>query len=552
MSSQLPPSENLPIFDSSVFTVGDEALTYNKALKYFLRFPFAQGTETLATTNVSGVFTANSTSVFNDDVTINNTALGVSNPLTIYDPPSGRSAIISNGSGNMFLSVLNPASVINLNIGGSNLLTLTNSTLTTTVALPVPTDNTTKIATTAWVQTVNKPATALTVVLNNATATACSFPMVVGTTSGTYTPINISNTLSFIPSTATLNLNGTITSNLFRTNPNGTIRIYDTGGVSFTQLSETGTQFVSTLPNTGEFLITTNGQGALPAANAATGTSILWNVSNGGGESVFLNYQGAGATGGYDFYNITPSSSASKIASITKTQPVPTDSTTNLATTAWVQTAISAALPAYIPKFTYFSPTSFDPTAVTFKQIAQINTVSTSAFVQVTGVIPPSYKFRLSYNLYSTDYAIAYSFMGDIDLYPSRLTSSAPVVAGSTQFTSGNPTTMNLTNAVAGLSTTYNYTNATYTPFNRPFWISCQNGGFFSGGNTTFAFILAQWTTQISGTVQLALFIVTPGIVGAPTALNPTNGFTAGQLAMTNYTIEFLGSNVGSGTVTLL
>ena len=59
MAQYLPPTEQVPIFDTLNFQGGDEYLTYNKALKYFLRYPYAQGTENLQTTNVNGLLTTN-------------------------------------------------------------------------------------------------------------------------------------------------------------------------------------------------------------------------------------------------------------------------------------------------------------------------------------------------------------------------------------------------------------------------------------------------------------------------------------------------------------
>lgn len=68
MASYSPPTENLAIFEPSVFNSGDEPLTYNEAAKKFLKYPYAQGTENLQDTNVNGVLTANS------DVILNNSA----------------------------------------------------------------------------------------------------------------------------------------------------------------------------------------------------------------------------------------------------------------------------------------------------------------------------------------------------------------------------------------------------------------------------------------------------------------------------------------------
>ena len=50
-----PPTENLPIFDNSVFIVpAGVEINIAKASQYFLRFPVAQGAETLLDTNING------------------------------------------------------------------------------------------------------------------------------------------------------------------------------------------------------------------------------------------------------------------------------------------------------------------------------------------------------------------------------------------------------------------------------------------------------------------------------------------------------------------
>ena len=57
-----PPSENLPIFDTSVFVnPNTETLTIAEGLNYFLAFPNAQGTENLLGINVAGPATFTST-----------------------------------------------------------------------------------------------------------------------------------------------------------------------------------------------------------------------------------------------------------------------------------------------------------------------------------------------------------------------------------------------------------------------------------------------------------------------------------------------------------
>jgi hypothetical protein len=55
---ELPPTENLPIFDNSVFNRGTEGLTLDEARRSFLAFPIAQGNETLLDASVLGSLTA--------------------------------------------------------------------------------------------------------------------------------------------------------------------------------------------------------------------------------------------------------------------------------------------------------------------------------------------------------------------------------------------------------------------------------------------------------------------------------------------------------------
>jgi microcystin-dependent protein len=60
MASYNPPTETLAIFDPSVFAIADIPLTQAQADARYLRFPTAQGTENLAAINVNGVATFNS------------------------------------------------------------------------------------------------------------------------------------------------------------------------------------------------------------------------------------------------------------------------------------------------------------------------------------------------------------------------------------------------------------------------------------------------------------------------------------------------------------
>ena len=64
MASSDPPRQDLPIFDPSVFIERIDGLSQAEADLLYLKFPNAQGTESLQATNVNGVFTANGAATF--------------------------------------------------------------------------------------------------------------------------------------------------------------------------------------------------------------------------------------------------------------------------------------------------------------------------------------------------------------------------------------------------------------------------------------------------------------------------------------------------------
>ena len=68
MTDYDPPLVNLPIFDKLVFINPDDYITQSQADKRYLKFPNAQGTENLQTTNINGVLTVNSTSNFANNI----------------------------------------------------------------------------------------------------------------------------------------------------------------------------------------------------------------------------------------------------------------------------------------------------------------------------------------------------------------------------------------------------------------------------------------------------------------------------------------------------
>jgi len=70
MANYEPPTENLPIFDPTVFATEDVALTKSEGDKRYLRYPNAQGEENLQAINVNGISTFNAAANFNQPITM--------------------------------------------------------------------------------------------------------------------------------------------------------------------------------------------------------------------------------------------------------------------------------------------------------------------------------------------------------------------------------------------------------------------------------------------------------------------------------------------------
>jgi hypothetical protein len=131
MASYLPPTENLPIFDSSVFDDSNSAyLTYTSAKKLFLTYPTAQGEETIASLISAEIDTATPTTNFNflqsqttGDILIGN-SLTASGGATIRVGPTGATGNVSVHCANIdfYNNTINNATdalLNNLSIGGS-------------------------------------------------------------------------------------------------------------------------------------------------------------------------------------------------------------------------------------------------------------------------------------------------------------------------------------------------------------------------------------------------------------------------------------------------
>jgi hypothetical protein len=171
MASYLPPTESLPIFDNTVFDSNNStALTYATAKKYFITYPSAQGTSTIAdfftgsisyltpasgsffnigTNQVSGgtvrigptgasgvsvhagnIDCTNNTINNATDSSLNNLSLGnlqTSGVLNI-----GTGARVTSGNGGAINIGNNASNIAPINIGGTSSTTYVGGPLTTT------------------------------------------------------------------------------------------------------------------------------------------------------------------------------------------------------------------------------------------------------------------------------------------------------------------------------------------------------------------------------------------------------------------------------------
>jgi hypothetical protein len=153
MASYNPPTENLAIFDPSVFLQQDIALTTAIGDTRYLRYPNAQGTENMADTNINGILTTNSTVNFNETTLGSLTSLAIqpaSNdsstkvPTTAWvqtaiagAPSSTLNAVLSNG--NTATGTYANINLIDTDVGGqlNPIINLQNTNATGSVALEV-------------------------------------------------------------------------------------------------------------------------------------------------------------------------------------------------------------------------------------------------------------------------------------------------------------------------------------------------------------------------------------------------------------------------------
>jgi len=149
MSNYLPPTSNVPIFDTLNFNAGSEALTYDIAKKNFLTFPTAQGNETLlditvggtatflGAVSVNGTLTLNGNVVYAEDIIIANnkkiigtsTTANITNQFLSLDDSANKTTL-QYGTGGLYINKNDGTQI--LNIDNTGLTTASNSIILAT------------------------------------------------------------------------------------------------------------------------------------------------------------------------------------------------------------------------------------------------------------------------------------------------------------------------------------------------------------------------------------------------------------------------------------
>jgi hypothetical protein len=166
MSVNNPPEPNVATFNNLYWNTQDVNLTQSAADLRYLKFPVAQGTENLQATNVNGILTANSNVNFTSTTppTSSQTIPASTDNSTKIPTTSWVQSVIS--------TIPIPTNLLTSNNSWTGTNAFTNTTtgsLTSSATQPASNDSSTKIPTTAWVQSTLTNLTPATI---NITATS--------------------------------------------------------------------------------------------------------------------------------------------------------------------------------------------------------------------------------------------------------------------------------------------------------------------------------------------------------------------------------------------
>jgi hypothetical protein len=333
------------------------------------------------------------------------------------------------------------------------------------------------------------------VVTNNATNSSFYLPFISSSTTGTYS-LNVNNSISLNPSTGTLISSGTLQGTTVNVQAvsgarslsvqnGGMLMLWNTGSTQYTQiqnLADTQTPAYIALqidPAYGLYF-NMNQQGLVSVATTAGQKNRLEIGCNQGAQNeIDFCASSTNGAGGFNFYKKSNTVALSLIGRIPNTQPPPTDSTQNLATTAFVQSVLSATVPV---RGTYYQNVGINITQVYLNNLIQISNLGTSNFY---GNVNNFITVRYTYTTFSAS-QLFFSSTGTLMLYPQRISGTVPAEGGGGNafFGGGNGTTIitsyNINNNING-STAFNVIDPLYCAYGRQYWNSAPTQGLNSG-----------------------------------------------------------------------
>lgn len=457
-----PPIENLPIFDNNVFTSGNEVLTVDTANNKYLKFPIAQGAETLTDITVLGTSTFNGTltqpnaiiNIDQTDHTNNNVgnnlrATQVYGDLTLLRPST------QNGGGMQFTDITTQTYGNNYTQAfqsGTN-FTLTSQSLGGGITLRQRTAGNTLRTPLTMLSTGSTFATTSTD--GNNITLAC-----LETVSGKF--IGFQPSVSLGQQMPILAGDNQIVSKSQSNTPNTTALVVGCQSTVSNGLK------VDSVNN-----ITTIGQGG--TTNGVYTTSFSCDGTN----SIIK--------GPAQFTSTSPPTSDQTI-------PAPTDSSNKIPTTAWVQSAITTGgiVPLFLRGYKFITNTNID-WPITFGTIP-IN-FTNGATLPTNSNCTIRFSIRYDFNITSSTAQsnLFYSSYGNLNIYPNRISTNTLAVP------------VYLNGSLNG-SSAYGYSDVTVAPRGRYIWTeNYSNPEILDGTNRNFNPIFITSINQASLTLNLGL-----------------------------------------------
>jgi len=461
MAEYPPPIETLPIFDNSVFVQPNDNITVDFGNNNYLKYPIAQGPETLTDITVLGTGTFNNTIVQNNtgininqtDHTVNTVANNL-RATTMYGDLTLRRPTTANGgaiglydvgsNSGKFMQIYqsgNAASIVGVAPGGFINLTQQNSVGTNRTIY-------TGLATGTTIKTYASDGNFITLA-------------VLESDSGKY--IGIQPNVAVGTNMPVLAGDNTIISKAQSNTPNTTALSIGC------QSSVSNGIKIDSVNN-----ITTLGQGGTTNGVYATSFSCDGTTST--------------ITGPASFTSLTPPISSQTI-------PASTDSSNKIPTTAWVQSAIGSggggSIPLFLRGYKIASGVVTTPMASVFVNF-------NGSAVTVNDNFTLRFSIRYDYNTDIVGQSLYYnSYYGNLVVFPNRLITNNSVIL--------------LSGSING-NTTYTYNDATYAPTGRYIWTeNYSNTQLINSLNYTVNPVVLS-TTNLT---QLKFSFVTPYTAGA-------------------------------------